>query len=143
MPSYSSWNGVKCLRRASTCSPTSSRGELGFEGFLISDYNAIDQLDKDYKVAVDMSINAGMDMVMVPTRYKEFIRDLKELVNEGASPCRASTTPSLRILRVKFAMGLLDPKAHRRSPIAACRRPSARPNIATSPARPCANRSCC
>ena len=39
---------------------------MGFEGFLISDYNAIDQITKDYKEAIAISINAGMDMVMVP-----------------------------------------------------------------------------
>ena len=40
--------------------------EMGFEGFVISDYNAIDQLAPDFKEAVQISINAGMDMAMVP-----------------------------------------------------------------------------
>ena len=60
--------------------------ELGFEGFLISDYNAIDQISSDFKEAVGISINAGMDMVMVPTRYREYFDDLKALVNEGKVP---------------------------------------------------------
>src|SRR5215469_1741080 len=85
MPSYSSWNGVKCpaSRRLLTEILTQ---ELGFQGFLISDYNAIDQIDPDYKKAIGISINAGMDMGMVPTRYKEFMKDLKELVDDGTVP---------------------------------------------------------
>jgi beta-glucosidase-like glycosyl hydrolase len=50
--------------------------ELGFEDFLISDYNAIDQIDRYYKKAIGISINAGMDMAMVPSRYKEYEADL-------------------------------------------------------------------
>src|ERR1035438_556438 len=87
------------------------KNELGFEGFLISDYNAIDQIKPgDYKASIAISINAGMDMGMIPSRYKEFIRDLKALVNEGQVPMSRIDDAVRRILRVKFAMGLLDPK---------------------------------
>ena len=65
MPSYSSWNGVKCSASKRLLTEILKQ-ELGFEGFLISDYNAIDQIAADYKKAVEISINAGMDMVMVP-----------------------------------------------------------------------------
>jgi beta-glucosidase len=84
MPSYSSWNGVKVSgsRRLLT---EILKQELGFDGFLISDYNAVDQITKDYKAAIGVSINAGMDMAMVPDHYVEFIRDLKELVAEGGA----------------------------------------------------------
>ncbi|MDR0842114.1 MAG: beta-glucosidase, partial [Acidobacteriota bacterium] len=67
MPSYSSWNGVKCSgsRRLLT---EILKDELGFEGFLISDYNAIAQVKPgDYKGSVEISINAGMDMAMEPS----------------------------------------------------------------------------
>src|SRR6185369_8715176 len=57
-----------------------------------------------------ISINAGMDMVMVPTRYREYFNDLKALVNEGTVPMSRIDDAVLRILRVKFAMGLMDPK---------------------------------
>src|SRR5262249_54829508 len=64
MPSYSSWNGVKCSgnRRLLT---VILKQEMAFEGFLISDYNALDELPGDYKTQVAESINAGMDMIMV------------------------------------------------------------------------------
>ena len=108
MPSYSSWNGVKVSGIKHLLTGI-LKDELGFEGFLISDYNAIDQVDKDYKKAIGISINAGMDMVMVPSRYKLYIQDLKELVNEGTVPMARIDDAVTRILRVKFAMGLFDP----------------------------------
>jgi len=85
------------------------KNELGFEGFLISDYNAVDQIDKDFKKSVGISINAGMDMVMEPDKYKLFITDLKALVDEGVVPMSRIDDAVTRILRVKFAMGLMDP----------------------------------
>ena len=114
MPSYSSWNGVKVSGNRHLLTEI-LKDELGFEGFLISDYNAIDQVDRDYKKAIGISINAGMDMAMVPTRYKEYIADLKQLVEEGVVPMSRVDDAVTRILRVKFAMGLMDPA---RSPLA-------------------------
>jgi beta-glucosidase len=109
MPSYSSWNGVKCSASKRLLTEI-LKDELGFQGFLISDYNAIDQVAKDYKEAVGITINAGMDMGMVPGNYREFIAALKELVTEGKVPMSRVDDAVLRILRVKFAMGLMDPK---------------------------------
>ena len=109
MPSYSSWNGVKMSGNKYLLTDV-LKGELGFEGFLISDYNAIDQIKPDdYKASIAISINAGMDMGMIPKRYKEFVRDLKALVNEGQVPMSRIDDSVRRILRVKFAMGLMDP----------------------------------
>jgi beta-glucosidase len=108
MPSYSSWNGVKVSGDKHLLTDI-LKTELGFEGFLISDYNAVDQIDKNYKKSVGISINAGMDMVMVPDHYKQFIEDLKALVKEGTVPMSRIDDAVTRILRVKAAMGLLDP----------------------------------
>jgi beta-glucosidase len=107
MPSYSSWNGVKCSASKRLLTEILKQ-ELGFEGFLISDYRAINQIDRDYKTAVKIAINAGMDMGMVPSEYKEFSADLKKLVEEGAVPISRIDDAVTRILRVKFAMGLMD-----------------------------------
>jgi len=49
-----------------------------------------------------------MDMAMVTTRYREFISDLKALVNEGKVPMSRIDDAVTRILRVKFATGLMD-----------------------------------
>jgi beta-glucosidase len=130
MPSYSSWNGVKCSGSRFLLTDLLKK-ELGFEGFLISDYNAIDQLvppaktaaamesnnasgqagTPDYKKCIEISINAGMDMVMVTDKYRDFITLLQELVNEGKIPMDRIDDAVTRILRVKRAMGLLKPGA--------------------------------
>jgi beta-glucosidase len=107
MPSYNSWNGLKCTGNKFLLTDV-LKNELGFEGFLISDYNAIDQVDPDYKIAVEKSINAGIDMAMAPDTYKKFFDTLKELVEEGTVPMSRIDDAVTRILRVKYAMGLLD-----------------------------------
>jgi beta-glucosidase len=107
MVSYSSWNGVRCSadRRLLT---DLLKNELGFEGFVVSDYNAVDQITPDYKTAIGISVNAGMDMVMMTDKYPDFFGFLKELVIEGAVPMSRIDDAVTRILRVKFAMGLMD-----------------------------------
>jgi beta-glucosidase len=114
MPSYSSWNGVKCSGNSRLLTEILKK-ELGFTGFLISDYNALDQLPGSRKEQIALSINAGMDMVMVPEKYREFFTTLKDAVNEGNVPMARIDDAVLRILRVKVAMGLMD---RNRSPLA-------------------------
>ena len=114
MPSYNSWNGVKCS--ASHVLLTEIlKEELGFQGFLISDYAAQKELPGNYAQQIETTINAGMDMVMVPDNYRVFIRLLKELATSGRVPMSRIDDAVTRILRVKFAMGLMDA---RRSPLA-------------------------
>lgn len=113
MPSYSSWNGTKISGHKYLMTDVLKR-EMGFDGFLISDYNAIDQITKDYKRAIAVSINAGMDMVMVPQRYREFFDLLVANVREGAVAQSRIDDAVVRILRVKFAMGMMEKnRSHR------------------------------
>jgi len=113
MVSYSSWNGKKMSDNKYFLSDV-LKGELGFKGFLVSDWAAIDQLNPDYKKDVAASVNAGMDMVMIPkgvgesNNYVDFIRDLKELVQDGTVPMSRIDDAVTRILRVKYQMGLFD-----------------------------------
>ena len=116
MVSYSSWNGVKMHGNKYLLTEV-LKGELGFQGFLVSDWAAIDQISPDYKKDVEISINAGLDMVMIPygpdktNNYVEFIQNLKALVAEGkVSPARLDDAVR-RILRIKFQMGLFDSTA--------------------------------
>ncbi|HEY8188655.1 MAG TPA: glycoside hydrolase family 3 N-terminal domain-containing protein [Pyrinomonadaceae bacterium] len=114
MPSFSSWNGVK-VSGSKRLLTEILKQELRFEGFLISDYRAVNQITENYKDAIGISINAGMDMVMVPTEYQLFFNLLRELVKEGRVPMARIDDAVTRILRVKFAMGLMD---RNRSPMA-------------------------
>jgi len=116
MVSYSSWNGVKMHGNRYLLTDV-LKNELGFRGFLVSDWAAIDQLSPDYKHDVEQSINAGLDMVMIPNgpgkanNYVEFIDDLKALVAEGKVPQSRIDDAVRRILRIKFEMGLFESTA--------------------------------
>jgi beta-glucosidase len=114
MPSFSSWNGEKASGSRHLLTDV-LKGELGFEGFLISDYNAIDQLPGDARRDVQQAVNAGMDMVMAPGKHREFFAALKSLVEAGEVPLARVDDAVLRILRVKLALGLLEDG---RSPLA-------------------------
>lgn len=109
MPSFSSWNGEKMSGHEYMLTDV-LKGELGFEGFLVSDWAAIDELPGDYESDVERAINAGMDMVMVPDKYREFHATLQRLVEAGRVPMERIDDAVRRILRVKFAMGLMDPE---------------------------------
>jgi beta-glucosidase len=108
MPSYNSWNGVKCSGSKRLLTDI-LKEELRFDGFLISDYNAINELPGDYKAQIETSVNAGMDMFMVPNTYRELYGFLLELVKENRVPMSRIDDAVTRVLRVKSAMGLLDP----------------------------------
>jgi len=114
MPSYSSWNGERMSGHKHLLTDV-LKGEMGFEGFLISDYNAIDALPGSYRDQIKASTNAGMDMFMVPSRWKELFGHLKDLAEKGEVPMSRIDDAVLRILRVKYAMGLMEPG---RSPLA-------------------------
>jgi beta-glucosidase len=108
MPSYSLWNGVRCSSNKHLLTDI-LKNDFGFEGFVISDYNAIDEIPAPtYKEKIRLSVMAGMDMFMIPERYAEFFGDLKQLVTEKAVPESRIDDAVLRILRVKAAMGMLD-----------------------------------
>jgi beta-glucosidase len=113
MPSYSSWNGVK-MHAHKYLLTTVLKEELGFNGFLISDYAAIDQISNDFRNNVKTSINAGLDMIMLPDRYQLFDTTLFGLVTTGEVPLTRINDAVTRILRQKFKIGLFErPYANR------------------------------
>lgn len=105
MASYSSWNGVK-LHGHDYLLNTVLKDELGFEGFVISDWKGVDQINEDYRVAVKRAINSGIDMVMVPDRYIYFISILKDLVEKNEVSINRIDDAVKRILKQKFLLNL-------------------------------------
>jgi len=107
MVSYSSWNGtpMHANRRLIT---DVLKGELGFTGFVVTDWEAINKLPGDYSKQVETSINAGIDMVMVPNNYRDFITTMKELVAAGRIPLARVDDAVRRILRQKARFGLWE-----------------------------------
>ena len=108
MASYNSWNGVKCHGSKELLTDI-LKVEMGFEGFVISDWQGIDEIPGNYKSDIITSINAGVDMVMVSGQgqpYKKFIRLLKENVEEGSISMERIDDAVSRILKVKLRNGL-------------------------------------
>ena len=89
------------------------RTELGFKGFVVSDWEDIKKLVTTWRIAADekeatrLAVMAGIDMSMVPNDYS-FADHLVALVKEGAVPQTRIDEAVRRILRVKFELGLFE-----------------------------------
>ncbi|MEU2288701.1 glycoside hydrolase family 3 N-terminal domain-containing protein [Streptomyces sp. NPDC013178] len=84
------------------------KGRMGFDGFVISDWAAIDQLPGDHASDVRTSVNAGLDMIMVPYAYKRFRATLVDEVRAGRVSERRVDDAVSRILTQKFRLGLFE-----------------------------------
>ena len=84
------------------------KGELGFKGFLVSDWQGVDQISGDYYTDVVAAINAGVDMVMVPDKYQTFIDNLTKAAHNGDVPLERIDDAVRRILTAKFQLGLFE-----------------------------------
>ncbi|KAK3027359.1 hypothetical protein RJ639_040958, partial [Escallonia herrerae] len=112
MVSYSSLNGVKMHANKELVTGF-LKGDLKFRGFVISDWQGIDKITDpqphaNYTHSVQLGIQAGIDMVMVPFNHTEFIDALTSLVNDKIIPMSRIDDAVRRILRVKFRMGLFE-----------------------------------
>ncbi|MCG2586768.1 glycoside hydrolase family 3 protein [Massilia sp. TS11] len=84
--------------------------KMGFDGFVISDWNAIGQLPGCRNDSCALAINAGVDMVMVPDDWKAFIANTMAQVERGEIPLARIDDAVTRILRVKLRAGLFGAK---------------------------------
>lgn len=107
MPSFSSWGGLKMHAQTYLLTDV-LKGELGFKGFLISDWQAVDLINPNYYISVVTAITAGIDMVMVPSDYPRFIETLKAGVTQGTVPMARIDDAVRRILRAKFTLGVFE-----------------------------------
>ena len=111
MPSFSSVNGVK-MHGSKGLLTDLLKNEMGFEGFVISDWAAVTQLSGgSYKAQIANAINAGIDMVMATNgrnSWLNFISNLEALVTEGTVPMSRIDDAVLRILKFKQSIGLFD-----------------------------------
>ncbi|MDX2873025.1 glycoside hydrolase family 3 N-terminal domain-containing protein [Streptomyces ipomoeae] len=114
MPSFSSLDilgdgrgAVKMHARADMINGV-LKHRMDFDGFVISDWQAIDQLPGDYASDVRTSINAGLDMIMVPYAYGDFHRTLVAEVRAGRVSEQRVDDAVARILTQKFGLGLFE-----------------------------------
>lgn len=110
MVTFSSVNGEKAHGSAALLTDL-LKDELGFDGFVVSDWNGIDQIDAYAGFThqeVVQAINAGIDMVMVPTEYDAFITHLTTAVGDGEVEMSRIDDANRRILTKKFELGLFE-----------------------------------
>ncbi len=107
MASFTSWGGLHMHAQEYLLTDV-LKGELGFSGFIVSDWQGIDLVHPDYYTAIVTGINAGIDMNMVPQDYRRFIDTMHQAVENGDISLERIDDAVERILRVKFAMGLFE-----------------------------------
>ncbi|GMH23019.1 hypothetical protein Nepgr_024862 [Nepenthes gracilis] len=111
MVSYSSWNGIKMHANRDLVTGF-LKNTLKFRGFVISDWQGIDRITTpphaNYSYSIQAGIHAGIDMIMVPYNYTEFIDGLTSEVKKKIIPISRIDDAVKRILRVKFQMGLFE-----------------------------------
>ncbi len=107
MVSYSSFAGTK-MSASTRWLAGVIKGELGFSGFLLSDFDAIRQLPGTPREQAASAINAGLDMIMMSNGHADFIADVKALVAAGTIPKGRIDDAVTRILRAKAVAGLFD-----------------------------------
>ena len=114
MVSYNSWQSEK-LHGHKYLIDEVLKKEMKFKGFVVSDWAAIDEIDKDYKKSIIQAVNAGIDMVMVPGQfiesansYIDFIELLKESIQDGSIKMDRIDDAVSRILNIKYSMGLFE-----------------------------------
>ncbi|KAJ9178634.1 hypothetical protein P3X46_010502 [Hevea brasiliensis] len=111
MVSYSSWNGKKMHANHDLVTGF-LKNKMKFRGFVISDWQGIDRITSppgaNYSYSVEAGVSAGIDMVMVPYNFTEFIDDLTYQVKNKIIPMSRINDAVQRILRVKFTMGLFE-----------------------------------
>ena len=107
MVSFNSWQGVKCHGHEFLVT-TLLKERLGFDGVVVSDWDGIDYLDENFEVAVASAVNAGLDMFMVPEKWRDFIASLLRQVGEGTVSMARIDDAVTRILLAKRRLGLID-----------------------------------
>lgn len=100
--------------------------KLGFDGLVVSDWNGIEQVPGCTKWSCPQAINGGIDLIMVPDDWKQFIPATIADVRAGRIPMSRIDDAVSRIIRVKFRSGLFDA-----SPV---RGPHPDPSVMNSPA---------
>ncbi|QAY77468.1 glycoside hydrolase family 3 protein [Sphingosinicella sp. BN140058] len=114
MASYSSWTDAGTgtahgkMHGNRALLTDALKGRMGFDGFVVSDWNAIEQVPGCTKDHCPASINAGVDMVMVPEDWRAFIANTAADVKAGRIPMARIDDAVTRILRVKMRSGLFD-----------------------------------
>jgi beta-glucosidase len=120
MASYNSWDDVADgvdygkMSGARALLTGALKQKMGFDGFVVSDWNAIGQLPGCSNASCPQAINAGIDMVMVPDDWQAFIANTTRQVEDGQIPLSRIDDAVSRIVRAKLRMGLFGKRPSQR-----------------------------
>jgi beta-glucosidase len=107
MASYNSWQGPKVHGQHFLIEDV-LKTRMGFDGLVVSDWDGIDDVQSCSKDKCAQAVNAGIDLFMVPDRWKEFIQNTVAQVRAGDISEARIDAAVTRILRVKIRDGLFD-----------------------------------
>jgi beta-glucosidase len=108
MASFSSWNGVKMHGNHSLLTDV-LKGRMGFQGFVVGDWNGHGQVPGCTKTDCAATFIAGLDMAMAPESWRGLFDSTLAHARDGSLPMARIDDAVRRILRVKFRLGLFDP----------------------------------
>lgn len=114
MATFNSWNGIR-VHGSEYLLTDVLKHKLGFDGFVLGDWNGHGQVPGCRYSQCAQAILAGIDMLMVPYEWKAFIVNTIRQVETGVIPLARIDDAVTRILRVKARTGILDkPQPSRR-----------------------------
>ncbi len=107
MASHSSWQGTR-MHGEKYLLTTVLKERMGFTGLVVGDWNSHGLVEGCTNTRCPQSINAGVDMLMVPFEWQEFIANTIKDVEQGLISKARLDDAVRRILRVKFRAGVMD-----------------------------------
>lgn len=107
MASFNSWNGQKMHGNKSLLTDV-LKDKMGFDGFVVGDWNGHGQVVGCKPTDCPQSINAGLDMFMAPDSWKALYDNTLAQAKSGVIPMARIDDAVRRILRVKAKMGLFQ-----------------------------------
>jgi beta-glucosidase len=107
MASYNTWEGLK-IHGMHYLLTDVLKQRMGFDGIVVSDWDGVDEVQGCSKDKCAQAVNAGIDLFMVPTDWRNFIGNTVEQVRTEKIPLSRIDDAVTRILRVKFRAGLFE-----------------------------------
>lgn len=107
MASFSGWQGVKHHGNKGLLTDA-LKTKMGFEGFVVGDWNGHGQVAGCSVTDCPNSINAGLDMFMAPDSWKGLYETTVKQAKDGTISAARLDDAVRRILRVKYKLGLFD-----------------------------------
>jgi beta-glucosidase len=107
MASFSSWQGEKITGHKGLLTDV-LKNRMGFDGFIVGDWNAHGQVEGCTNTSCPTAVNAGLDMFMAPDSWRELYDNTLAQVKSGQIPMARLDDAVRRILRVKLRSGLFE-----------------------------------